>query len=200
MTMLGFVLLQCAGSIGVQALPLFIGQDLHGGVRDAGLILGLCAGLEIPLMLGFGMLSTRVSLHRLLLIGAGCSVSYYAVATLSGASWQLAVAQLLNATSIAANGGLGVTYVQDMLPRHPGRASTLFTNGYPAGAMLAGPILGAAQHLGYRSAYGAAAVLAASGLVVLASGRRRSGARPTGALDMPPAPRDHLAVSGSVDA
>jgi SET family sugar efflux transporter-like MFS transporter len=117
-------------------------------------------------------LTARFSVRRLLLTGAACSVTYYTLATLSASSWQLAAGQLLNATSIAAIGGLGVTYVQDMLPRHPGRASTLFTNAFPAGSILAGPILGAAQHLGYRTAYGAAMTLAATGLVVLAISRR----------------------------
>jgi SET family sugar efflux transporter-like MFS transporter len=50
-----------------------------------------------------------------------------------------------------------------MLPHHPGRASTLFTNAFPAGAMLAAPILGVAQHVGYRASY-----LTAAGLAVLA--------------------------------
>jgi SET family sugar efflux transporter-like MFS transporter len=40
----------------VQALALFIDRDLHGSVGSAGLILGLCAAFEIPLMLGLGVL------------------------------------------------------------------------------------------------------------------------------------------------
>ncbi len=167
LTVAAFTLLQCAGNLGVQAMSLFVTRDLGGSVRDAGLILGLCAGLEIPLMLGFGALSTRVPLRRLVLIGPACSVAYFAVAVSATETWQLAAAQLLNAGSIAVVAGLGVTYVQDMLPRHPGRASTLFTNAFPTGAMLAGPILGAAQHFGYRTAYGAGVALCAAALLLL---------------------------------
>jgi MFS transporter, SET family, sugar efflux transporter len=171
LTVLGLVLLMCAANLGVQALPLFVSQDLHGNVREAGLILGLCAALEIPVMLGFGLLSTRVRVRTLLLVGAACCVTYYSLVTVSTSSWQLAAGQLVNAASIAAIAGLGVTYVQDMLPRHPGRASTLFVNAFLTGSILAGPILGTAQHLGFRFAYGAGAVLAAGGLLSLAASR-----------------------------
>ncbi|MDP9817405.1 sugar efflux transporter [Spirilliplanes yamanashiensis] len=173
LTVAAFALIQCAGNLGVQAMPLFISQDLGGSVGDAGFILGLCAALEIPLMLGFGALAARFPLRRLMLAGPACSLAYFAVAATAHATWQLAAGQLLLACSIAVVGGLGVTYVQDMLPRHPGRASTLFSNAFPIGAMLAGPVLGAAQHFGYRSAYAAGVALCAVALVLLLVSRPR---------------------------
>jgi SET family sugar efflux transporter-like MFS transporter len=69
--------------------------------------------------------------------------------------------------------GLGITYMQDMLPRHPGRATTLFTNSFPLGAMLAGPLFGLAQHFGYRLAYWICAALCAAGLLMLVTVRQR---------------------------
>jgi SET family sugar efflux transporter-like MFS transporter len=167
LTLAAFALMQCAGNLSVQALALFIETDLGGDIHSAGLILGLCAGLEIPLMLWFGVLSTKRPLRSLVLAGPLFSAAYFASVTLSHHIWELLVGQLLNATSIAAIQGLGVTYVQDLLPRHPGRASSLFTNAFPVGAILAGPVLGVAQHLGYRAAYGAAAILALAGFVLL---------------------------------
>jgi SET family sugar efflux transporter-like MFS transporter len=173
----GFAALQCAAVLGVQAMSLHLSHDLHGTVRDAGLILGLCAGLEIPLMLGFGALSARVPLRRLIIAGAACGVVYYGLATAATAPWHLAAGQVLNAAFIAAVSGLGISYVQDMLPGEPGRAATLFTNTFPIGAVLAGLVLGAAQHFGYRTAYGAGTVLCLAGLALLAvpAGLRRTG-------------------------
>ena len=167
LTQAAFVLLQCASSLSVQLVSLFVLHDLGGHVSDSGLILGLCAALEIPLMLGLGAMSVRVPMRRLILIGPVLAVAYFSVAAITSHTWQLAVAQILNASSIAVIQGLGITYFQDLLPREPGRASTLFSNGFPVGAMLSGPILGAAAHLGYRFGYGAAAVLSAGGLVLL---------------------------------
>jgi SET family sugar efflux transporter-like MFS transporter len=176
LTAAGFTLVQCASNLGVQGMPMFVTTDLNGSLEDVGLILGLCAALEIPLMLGFGALAIRVPLRRLILSGAGLGVAYFALVTASTGVWQLAAGQVLNASLIAVVGGLGVTYVQDMLPTQPGRAATVFSNAFPTGAILAGPVLGAAQHFGPRSAYGAGTVLCLVGLALLASARRAGGA------------------------
>jgi MFS transporter, SET family, sugar efflux transporter len=167
LTAAAFTLLQCPLTLAVQALPLFVSTDLGGRVADAGLILGLCAALEIPLMLGLGALTTRIPLRALVLAGAGCGVAYYALATATFEVWPLVAAQVVNAVFIAAVSGLGISYVQDMLPRHPGRATTLFSNSFPIGAMLAGPLFGLAQHYGFRLAYGIATALSAAGLLIL---------------------------------
>jgi SET family sugar efflux transporter-like MFS transporter len=163
----GFTLLQCPLTLGVQALPLFIRVDLHGGIDDSGLILGLCAFLEIPLLLGFGWLATRIRLRVLLLVGASCGVAYEVVAATATVVGVLVAGQLLNALFIAATSGLGIIYMQDMLPRNPGRATTLFTNSFPIGALLAGPLFGLAQHYDFRLAYVFCAVLCAAGFLVL---------------------------------
>jgi SET family sugar efflux transporter-like MFS transporter len=173
-TVVIFVIGRAAGNLAVQALPLFTIRELGGGVRDAGLLLGLCAGLEIPLMLGFGFLSTRVPLRRLVLAGPLFSMVYTLCVAASTHVWQVAAAQLFAACTVSVVQGLGVSYVQEMLPRHPGRASTLFTNAFPAGQMMAGPILGVAQHVGYRAAYLTAAGLAMAAFVVLKLARSRS--------------------------
>ncbi|GAA3754426.1 MFS transporter [Micromonospora maritima] len=172
-TVVAFVLVQCPMTLGVQAMPLFIGGDLGGDPADAGLVLGLCAALEIPLMLGLGVLTARVRLRTLILLGAGCGVAYYAVAAAAPTVAVLLLAQPVNAVFIAAVSGVAITYVQDLLPGQPGRATTLFTNSFPIGAMLAGPLLGIAAQIGYRWAYGMSAASCALGLLVLLLTRPR---------------------------
>ncbi|MEU7903708.1 sugar efflux transporter [Actinoplanes sp. NPDC049118] len=167
LTAAAFTLLQTPLTLAVQALPLFIGTELQGDVADAGLLLGLCAALEIPLMLGLGLLAVRLPLRRLLLAGAACGVAYYALAAAATSLWVLVAGQALNALFIAAVTGLGISYVQNMLPGHPGRATTLFTNAFPLGAMLAGPLFGLAQHFDYRLAYVLCTALCAAGLLLL---------------------------------
>ncbi|GGM84480.1 sugar efflux transporter [Dactylosporangium sucinum] len=171
-----FTLLQCPLTLGAQALPLFTSRDLGGQVSDAGLLLGLCAALEIPFMLLFGWLSTRVPLRLLILAGAAFGVTYYGIATAAGAVWVLLVAQVVNALFIAAVTGLGISFMQDLLPSEPGRATTLFTNTFPIGAMLAGPLFGVAQQFGFRLAFGMSTALCAGGLLVLLVVRQARGA------------------------
>ncbi len=167
LTVVAFVLLQCPLMLGIQALPLYISHDLGGKVSDAGLILGLCALLEIPLMLTFGWLATRMRLRTLLVIGACCGITYETLASLATGVSLLVAAQIINALFIAAVNGLGISYMQDMLPAHPGRATTMFTNSFPIGAVLAGPIFGLAQEFGFRWAYVINVGLCVAGLAVL---------------------------------
>lgn len=166
-----FILLQCAGTLGVMSLPLFVSVDLPGDVGDAGLILGLCAALEIPLMLLFGAFAVRRSVRHLVLVGAGFGVAYFVAMALTGAIWHAAVAQLLNACSIAAVAGLGMSYFQDLMPGQVGRASTMFINTYRLSAMLAGLIFGVGQVAGYRVSYVIGAGLSLAGLALLAVSR-----------------------------
>jgi SET family sugar efflux transporter-like MFS transporter len=162
-----FILLQCAASLGVMSLPLFVSVDLAGKVGDAGLILGLCAAVEIPLMLVFGALAGRWSLHRLVLVGAVVGIGYFAGMALTRAVWQIAFAQLFNAAFIAAVGGLGISYFQDLMPGRLGRATTTFTNTNRISAMLAGLLIGVVQVIGYRYSYLIGAGLCAGGLGLL---------------------------------
>jgi SET family sugar efflux transporter-like MFS transporter len=167
LTAAAFTLLMCPLTLGVQALPLFISHDLGGKVAYAGYLLGLCAALEIPLMLGLGALSTRVPLRALVLGGAAAGVVYYGLGAVTHSIWLLAAGQAVNALFIAAVSGSGISYVQDMLPGQPGRASTLYSNSFPIGAVLAGPLFGLSQHFGYRLAYVMATGLCLAGLLLL---------------------------------
>ncbi|MFG1673721.1 sugar efflux transporter [Micromonospora sp. NPDC049282] len=173
LTVAAFTMMQCPLTLGVQVLPLFIGRELRGDPADAGLVLGLCAALEIPVMLGLGALTARVRLRPLILLGGGCGVAYYAIAAGAPSVAVLLGAQPVNALFIAAVSGVGIAYVQDLLPGQPGRATTLFTNTFPIGAMLAGPLLGLATQVGFRWAYVMNVALCAAGLLVLLLARPR---------------------------
>ncbi|WP_367128107.1 sugar efflux transporter [Saccharothrix sp. HUAS TT1] len=170
---LAFVLLQGATSVGVAAMPLFITENLGGTTGDAGLVLGLCAALEIPLMLGFGALAIRFNHRVLVLAGGAVALAYYSIMLLTDATWQVMAAQVLHAVVISAVMGVGISYFQDLAPDRPGYASTLYTNTAKTSAMLSGPLLGVAQHFGFRTAYGMGLVMSVLGLALLLAARRR---------------------------
>ena len=170
-TLAGLVLLQSSSGLNVQALPLLVRHNLHSGVGAAGVILGICAALEIPIMLGAGVLSKRVPLQRLVLTGPFFAMAYYAIASVAQQVWQLGAAQVLNACCIAVVQGLAISYVQELMPLYPGRASTLYSNTFACGAILASPLLGLGAKFGYRYCFVSAIGLAAVGLVLLSVGR-----------------------------
>ncbi|MFD0519094.1 sugar efflux transporter [Paractinoplanes durhamensis] len=167
-----FTAVTTASTLNVQAMSLFVSDDLGGSIRQAGLVLGVCAALEIPLMLALGALATRIPIRRLILIGMACAVLYHAIVVVTTSVWVLVAAQALQATVIATVGALSISYVQDMMPDHPGRATTMVTNTFPVSQILAAPLFGLAQHFGFRLAYGMNLGLAVLGLILLiASGR-----------------------------
>lgn len=173
----GFLVTQCAASLAILILPLFVSENLHGGLDDAGRILGLCAALEIPLIVIFGALASRIETRILVLAGIVMAIGYYVTVIFVHSVWQLAAAQILNACFISTVLGLGITYFQDLMPAFPGQATTLFTNTNRLAAMVAGPIFGVAQLVGYRLAFGICAALCVLGLLILtlASPGRLSG-------------------------
>lgn len=166
------VLINGAVSLCVSGLPLYVTNDLHGTPGDAGLVLGLCAALEIPLMLWFGVLAVKVDQHRLVCLGAAIALAYEGVMLTTTSAWQVAVAQLLHAAVISAVAGVGISYFQSLAPDRPGFATTLYTNTLTVGSMLSGPLLGVAKQLGhYHTAYLMALVMSALGLGLLLAAR-----------------------------
>jgi len=169
-----FVAISTASTLNVQAMSLFVQDDLGGSIREAGLILGICAALEIPMMLILGALTTRIPVRRLIFVGVFCAVAYQAIAVSATHVWMLAAAQVLQAMVISTVGALSISYVQDLMPAHPGRATTMVTNTFPLGQILAAPLFGLSQSFDFRLAYAFNLVLCGAGLLLLiASGRVR---------------------------
>jgi SET family sugar efflux transporter-like MFS transporter len=162
-----FLFLQGAVALAVSGLPLFITTELRGTAGDAGLAMGLCAALEIPMMLWFGSLANRMSQHKLVLIGAVIALSYHGVMVFTDSIWQVMAAQLLHATVISLIMGVGITYFQSLDPGRPGHATTMFSNTQIVGGMVAGALLGVSQQLGFRWVYGFSLAMSVLGLALL---------------------------------
>lgn len=132
--------------------PLFIVNNLHGSIENVGLVASICAGLEIPIMLGLGALAKKVSNHKLMIYSCFVSVGYFAILSVSTDPWQIIAAQLLQAVTVAVVFGNGLGYFAELLPHSPGLSATMYSNGSTIGRLL-GTLGGgmAAQFLGYRN-------------------------------------------------
>lgn len=62
-------------------------HELHAAHRDVGLVMSVCAALEIPLMLMTGALSKKISNHALIMMGCGAAFLYYLILSASTHSW-----------------------------------------------------------------------------------------------------------------
>ena len=163
-----FTLLSAANNAAISTTTLLVTDRLDLDPVWGGVALAVAAGLEIPALLLLGRLSGRIDTRRLLAVGAVVAVAYYAVITVTQGPLLLVVAQVLNAIGVATVSGIGLTVMQDVVPR-PGLASGLFMNTYRGGAVLAGPLVavGGSTSLGYGATFLAAAVVAAISLPLL---------------------------------
>lgn len=149
-------------------MPLYVSRELHLDQSLAGWMMGTAAGLEIPVMLVAGHLSSRWGTKPMLLLAGIAGVFFYIGMSTLHAEWQLLALQLGNALFIGILAGLGMVYFQDLLPGQPGLATTLFTNSVRTGAILAGGLAGViAQWWSYFGVFVVAIGLASLALVLL---------------------------------
>jgi SET family sugar efflux transporter-like MFS transporter len=171
------VLLQTANSMSVTTMPLLLTATMRGNTRDVGLVFGLSAALEIPVMLALGWAAGRFGSLRVMLLSWLFGLLYFGSVAVAVATWQVAAAQVLSAIYVAGLVGVGIVYFQELLDK-PGSASTLYFNGITAGSTLAGVLWGAVVvAAGYRGAFAACVALTSASIVLLAAGhvvRRRA--------------------------
>ncbi|AFZ68090.1 sugar efflux transporter [Deinococcus peraridilitoris] len=175
---LSFVLYGTSMHMGSVALPIHVTQVLHGTTSDVGLLVGLCALLEIPVMLSFVVSARRLSNEKLILWGIALFVLYFVLVLLSPSVWWLAVAQAVRAVVIAILATLGMAYVQELMPDRVGVATTLYANTMNAGALLGGLGVGlCAQFFGYTAVFVLCALLSVASWALLLATRRGLGKR-----------------------
>ncbi|MGG1638669.1 sugar efflux transporter [Paenibacillus sp. NRS-1760] len=165
---IAFILLFTVNAMNLINTPLFIVNELKGTHTDVGLVVGICAGFEIPIMLILGAYGRKISNHTLLMFGSIIAIFYFVTLGVSNDPIQLIIAQLMQATFVAIVMGNGLSYFTNMMPDSPGVATTLYTNastiGRLAGTLGSGII---AQFTGFRSVYWICLVIVILSLVLL---------------------------------
>jgi SET family sugar efflux transporter-like MFS transporter len=147
----GFGLIFLSSSLNMIVFPLYVVETLHGTGQDVGWLLGLAAGLEIPLMLGSGLWATRLGKSRLIVTSGLLYGAYFIWVAAARQPWQLYPAQLLNALVVSLAMGLGMSHFQDQLPGEPGVSTALYANAMTLGSVLAGLVFAAlAGPFGHR--------------------------------------------------
>ncbi|ADV66411.1 sugar efflux transporter [Deinococcus maricopensis] len=172
---LSFVLYGTAMAMGSIMLPLHVTETLHGTPGQVGFLVGLCALLEIPVMLSFVLLPRRFSYERLILFAFALFAVYFVLVATAPGVGLLIVAQAVRAVVLAITASLGMAYFQQLMPNRIGTATTLFANTTSAGSMIAGVVSGAcAQVFGYQAVFVLCAALSAAAFALLLALTRRA--------------------------
>jgi SET family sugar efflux transporter-like MFS transporter len=147
----GFSLIFLCSSLNMIVFPLYIVETLHGEEHHVGWLLGLAAGLEIPLMLGSALVAARRDKGAMIVASGVLFAAYFGCVALARRPWHLYPAQLLSALVVSIAMGLGMSYFQDQLPGEPGVSTALYANAVTLGSVLAGLVFAVlAPHFGHR--------------------------------------------------
>lgn len=131
-----FVLVFCAQVMSMMTLPLFVTQTLVGTTQNVGIIFGLAAFMEIPLMVWFAKLADRGHHTLLIRLGVILACFYFAVVPLARAPWHIYPMQFLIAVSIAITTNITILFFQDLLPKQKGVATAIYSNTWSLGSLI----------------------------------------------------------------
>lgn len=172
-----FSVIYLATALNGYALPLFITETLGAPGKQIGYLLGLAAGLEIPLMIFGSYLVRHVGALKLIKIGFASYVAYALCVLFVKDIVLMYPIQLLNAIAISQIMSVGISHFQQLAPDQPGTTITLFNNTSGIGSVLGGVVFGAIiLHFDYRAVYGFCAFFTGLAIVLLhaANARRRA--------------------------
>lgn len=182
---LSFVLYGTAMQMGSAAFPIHVTQNLNGTEGHVGFLVGLCALLEIPVMLAFVLRAGKTSNEKLILWGMALFALYFVSIFVSPTVGWLVIGQAIRAVVIAILATLGMAYVQELMPDRVGVATTLYANTMNAGALLGGLGVGlCAQFFGYESVFVLCTVLSLGAWGLLLATRRGLGAGNAGRAEV----------------
>lgn len=123
-------------------MPLYVDEVLHLSTSLPGKLMGIAAGIEIPVMLIAGYLVPYIGKRNLILFAVVCGVFFYIGVIIFRGELALLLLQLFNALFIGIVANIGIIYFQDLLPTRMGVASTLFNNGVTCSVIIGGMIQG----------------------------------------------------------
>jgi SET family sugar efflux transporter-like MFS transporter len=131
-----------ANNLYINAMPLYLSKELMMDVGTLGVLFGIAALCEIPVMMNAGWLAARFGAFKMLAIGLCCACLFYISVLTVTEYWSLVAIQLLNGIFIGLSATLGMVVLQDMMKDRLGFASTLFTNMLQVSMLMASLSIG----------------------------------------------------------
>jgi SET family sugar efflux transporter-like MFS transporter len=163
-----------ANNMYIVYMPIYLQDTLHLAAVAPGLLMGLAAGLEIPMMIFTGARANQWPLFSPLKFAAAMGMVFYLMIFFSDTLPLLLAAQLFNGAFIGIMAGLGISVFQALMKGRMGMASTLYTNAIKIGGLvgaLGGGVL--AQTLGIRGIFIACAAMALVSVLALVKASQR---------------------------
>ncbi|CAE1147824.1 sugar efflux transporter [Serratia rhizosphaerae] len=136
------VLSNLANNLYITSMPLYITHEEKLPMFFPGLLLGLTALLEIPVMLAASSISEKTGKFRMMLFGFFFAMIYYTALQFTHSMFGFLLLQIFNALFYGIFIGLGITIIQEAIPERSGFSSAFYSNamriGMMSGTSLAG--------------------------------------------------------------
>ena len=169
-----FVLILAAHTVSMSNMSLFVLKELGGNEGNVGIIFSLAPIFELPFMLYFGLLATRIESGRLIRAAMALAVIYYVALSCVRAPYQIYPLQILSAAIVSVTSGIAITFFQNKLPDRLGAATNVYSNASRFGSTSAYLLFAtSASRFGHRGTYVLCAVLAALALLLGSVPERR---------------------------
>jgi MFS transporter, SET family, sugar efflux transporter len=168
-----FVLVFAAHTMSISNMSLFVLGVLHGNGAHVGVIFSLAPLFELPFMLYFGLLATRIESSRLMFLAFGLAVLYYGALSCVRTPQQIYPLQFLSAAIVSVTSGVAITFFQNKFPGRLGTSTNLYSNASRLGSTSGYLVFGvSAAQFGHRGVYLVCAFLLALALLLGTLGER----------------------------
>lgn len=141
-----------ANAVYLNAMPLFMTKELDMPLSFPGILIGMTAGLEIPVMLLAARWAHHFGKVRMMRWSFIFGLFFYVGMEICESYWGFVLLQLSNGLFFGTFAGLGVTVLQDYATKIVGKVSAFYTNCMSIGNMCGTSLLGlVAQYFGFRN-------------------------------------------------
>lgn len=148
-------------------MPLYTTQELKLQENLPGIVMGLAAFLEIPLMFMAARLSKIFGLKVIVFIGAISIVIFLLLLQYAQTKEQFLWIQIFPALFIACVASMGMVFFQELLPSIPGQATSLYINASTSGQIVGGALISLAESGSFTTIYIVGCGIATFGMLIL---------------------------------
>jgi MFS transporter, SET family, sugar efflux transporter len=170
----GVTLSVAALQLNMVLLPLVITRDLQGSLSDVGINASIAAAIEVPAMIGWGYLATRLQKDVILAVASALFAVYFGLMVFAGSFLQVVLLQGIAAVAIAALLSINISYLQEAIPGRVGLSTSLVDLSRVLSVWIAAAVFSLNAGVSYAPLMAAAAVLSLGGsALMLLAGRTR---------------------------
>ena len=170
----GLTLIKIAMVLTSTVMPLAIINNFGGQISDIGLFAGLVAALEVPFMIAWAFLGTRISKEAILTVNGFIFAAFVGLAAVSGNMGHIFVLAAMNALAASALLSIQISYLQEVIRGRVGLSTSLSDLVGIVSSFAAATLFGVLTASGnYRLALVAASTLCVIGSASIVTGNLR---------------------------